>query len=90
MKIKAYLDKDELELEVYKVQIALFGGPSCLIYNEDRTQQYETQDKKEIKAIQKLIGQKTVKAFVCGNQDPSGKIVLMKVIPRKTAQEYHW
>lgn len=90
MKINAYLDKDELELEVYKVQVALFGGPSILIYNEDRTQMYETHNRNEVKEMQKLIGRQTTKCYVCGNQNSDGKIVLMKVIPNDIAKEYNW
>lgn len=38
MKILCKLDGKDVLKEVYKVQVALFGGPSILIYNENRTQ----------------------------------------------------
>lgn len=90
MKIKAYLDKDELELEVYKVQVALFGEPAVLIYNEDRTEQYEETNPKQIKAIRSLIGKSTMKCFVAGHTNPEGKIVLMKVLPKDIAKDIKW
>jgi hypothetical protein len=90
MKIKAYLGKEELELEVYKVQVALFGGPSVLIYNEDRTQRYEVHSIKEVKAIRKFIGNKTVKAYVAGNLNEDGQIVMQKLIPRSISKDYTW
>lgn len=90
MKIKCYLGKDELELEVYKVQVAIFGGPSILIYNEDRSQRYEVHSTKEINTIRKFIGKKTVKCYVAGNQNPEGQIVMMKVIPHNISKEYDW
>lgn len=90
MKIEAYLGKDKLELEVYKVQVALFGGPSILIYNEDRSQTYQVHSEKEVKEIRKLIGKSTVKCYVCGNQNPEGQIVMMKVIPDKISRDYNW
>ena len=90
MKIKAYIGKDELELEVYKVQVAMFGRPSILICNEDKSQRYEVHAEKEIKAIRKFIGKKTIKCYVCGNQNPEGQIVMMKVIPNDISKEYNW
>lgn len=90
MKINAYLEGAELELEVYKVQIALFGGPSALIYNEDRSQLWQVHSEKEVKEIRKLIGRNTVKCYVAGNLNPEGQIVLMKTIPKDVAKEYNW
>lgn len=79
MKVKAYLDTEELELEVYKVQIAIFGGPGCLIYNEDRTEQYETHNPKEVNEISKLIKGKS-KAFVAGYYNDKQQICLEKLL----------
>ena len=91
MKIKCYIGKVELELEVYKVQVSLFGKtPSVLIYNEDKSQLYETCDRKELKTIRKFIGNKTLKCYVTGNQTEDGKIVFQKVIPRNISYEYNW
>lgn len=90
MKIKAYLGKEELELEVYKVQVAIFGEPSALIYNEDRTQLYQMHARKEVKAIRKFIGKKTLKCYVGGILNPEGQIQLMKVIPDDISKDYNW
>lgn len=90
MKIKAYLDIDEIELEVFKVQVSLFGQPAVLICNEDRTALYEETNSKAIKSIRSLIGKNVAKAYVAGNIDPEGKIVLMKVLPNEITKEIHW
>lgn len=90
MKIKAYLGKEELELEVYKVQVSIFGKQSILVYNEDKTQLYQVYADKEIKAIRKLIGKKTLKCYVCGILNPEGQIQLMKVIPNDISKDYTW
>ena len=91
MKIKTYLDNIEIELEVYKVQTSLFGKtPSVLIYNEDKTQMYETANPKEVKTIRKFIGLKSVKEYCCGYQNEDGQIVLQKLIPRSISKEYRW
>lgn len=84
MKVVAYDVRNKpIELEVYKVQIALFGGPSCLIYNETRDETYETHDKKEVERIQKFIEKKT-KAFVAGQYNKkNGKIILMHLLEEK-------
>ena len=43
-----------IPLEVYKVQVALFGGPSVLIYNEDRTQQWEETKPNNVKSNKRI------------------------------------
>lgn len=90
MKILCKLDGKDVLKEVYKVQVALFGGPSILIYNEDRTQRYEVHSKKEIQAIQKFIGKRNVKVYVAGDMNEDGQIVMEKVIPKKISQDYNW
>lgn len=90
MKIKAYLDTDEIELEVFKVQVSLFGQPAVLIYNEDRTELYEETNPKDIKYIRNFIGRNTVKTYVAGNINPEGKIVLMKVLPKDVIKDIKW
>lgn len=90
MKIKAYLNDIELELEIYKVQVSIFGEPSVLIYNEDKTQLYQVYASKEIKAIRKFIGKKTLKCYVSGILNPEGQIQLMKVIPDDISKDYNW
>lgn len=81
MKIDAYDVRNKpIKLEVYKVQIALFGGPGCLIYNEDKTELYETHDKSEVEAIHKFI--KKEKAFIAGQYNKkTGKIIIMHLLP---------
>ena len=91
MKIKCYIGKIEVELEVYKVQVSLFGKtPSVLIYNEDKSQLYETCDKKEVMKIRKFIGHTTIKCYIAGNQNEDGRIVFQKVIPRTISYSYNW
>ena len=68
------------ELEVYKVQVALFGGPSVLIYNEDRTQEWEEHKKNNVEALIKFIGKGVVKCYCCGYQNEQGQIVLVDKI----------
>ena len=81
MKIDAYdINNKKIKLEVFKVQIALFGGPAALIYNETRDIMYETTDKNEVREIRKLI--KKEKAFVAGEYvKKTGKVILMHVLP---------
>lgn len=79
MKVKAKLDGVPLELEVYKVQIALFGGPGALIYNEDKTELYETHDAAEVREIGKMIKGKD-KAFVAGYYNDKQQICLEKLL----------
>lgn len=90
MKINAYIDKDKLELEVYKVQVSLFGQPAILIYNEDRSYIYEETNQKVIESIKNLIGKNTIKTYVAGNVDPEGKIRLMKVLPKDISNTITW
>ena len=91
MKIKCYIKDIELNLEVYKVQVSIFGKqPSVLIYNEDKTQLYETDNKKEVRIIKTFIGQKTLKAYCCGYQNEDGQIVLQEMIPRSISKNYNW
>lgn len=75
MKVKI----DGKHYEIYKIQIALFGGPAALIYNEDRTQMYETTDKDEVADLSNFIGSK--KAFVAGKyNDKTEKIDFVKLL----------
>lgn len=91
MKIKCYIGNVEVNLEVYKVQVSLFGKiPSVLIYNEDKSQLYETNDKKEVMRIRKFIGHTTIKCYIAGNQGEDGQIVFQKVIPRAISKDYTW
>ena len=90
MKINAYIDKNKLELEVYKVQVSLFGQPAILIYNEDRSYMYEETNQKVIESIKNLIGKNTIKTYVAGNVDPEGKIHLMKVLPKDISNTITW
>ena len=90
MKIKAYIDINEIELEVFKVQTSLFGQPAVLIYNEDRTILYEETNLEAIKHIKKLIGQNTIKTYVAGSMNSDGKIVLTKVLPNDTIKSIKW
>ena len=70
-------------LEVYKVQVALFGGPSVLIYNEDRTQEWEETKPKNVKALLNFIGKNIVKCYCAGYQNDNGQIVLVDKIEDK-------
>ena len=91
MKIKGYFVKGEdIDLEVFKVQVSLFGQPAVLIYNEDRSYTYEETNQKQIKSIRNFIGKSTIKTYVAGNIDPEGKIHLMKVLPNKMIKDIHW
>lgn len=69
-------------MEVFKVQVSLFGQPAVLIYNEDRSYMYEETNQKAIKSIRNFIRKSTIKTYVAGNVDPEGKIQLMKVLPK--------
>ena len=90
MKIVCDLDGNSVTKEVYKVQIALFGGPSALMYNEDKTQTYETNNRQEVKAIRDFIGKGNVKVYVMGHLNNNGQIVMEKVIPKKVSDRYNW
>lgn len=71
------------KLEVYKIQVALFGGPGILIYNEDRTQEWEDFNPNNVNAIREFIGIDAYKAYACGYQDKNGKIILVDTVPEK-------
>ena len=91
MKIKGYFVKGEdIDLEVFKVQVSLFGQPAVLIYNEDRSYMYEETKPVNVKSIRNFIGKSTIKTYVAGNIDPEGKIHLMKVLPNKMIKDIHW
>lgn len=79
-----------MKKQIYKIQVALFGGPSILIYNEDRTERYEVHAIEEINAIQKFIGKGKVKVYVAGYLNENGQIVMEKVIPNKISRTYRW
>lgn len=79
MKIKAKLAGAPVELEVYKVQIALFGGPAVLIYNEDRSEQWEETSPEGVKAISEFIKHQP-KSFVAGYCNDKGQICLEKLL----------
>ena len=74
------------KLEVYKLQTALFGGPSVLIYNEDRTQEWEEHKKNNVKALQEFMGPGVVKCYACGFQNEKGQIMLLE----KVNNEKYW
>ena len=90
MKMQCKLNDRPVELEVYKVQVALFGGPSVLIYNEDRTQQWQEDKPNNVKALRKFIGNRNVKVYALGYQDFAGRIVLQKVLPRNMWDDIHF
>ena len=90
MKILCKLDGKDVLKEVYKVQVSIFGTPSILIYNEDKTQLYQVHSKKEIQAIRKFIGQKNIKVYVAGDINEDGQIIMEKVIPNKISRGYNW
>ena len=73
-------------LEIYKVQVALFGGPSVLIYNEDRSQMHEEYNPNNVKVLQEFIGKNVVKCYCCGYLDDNGKINLVD----KVNDEKYW
>lgn len=80
MKYPAYHVDYDGELEVYKIQTALFGGPSVLIYNEDRTQMWEETKSNNVKALQEFMGKNVVKCYAIGFQNKKGQIVLVDKI----------
>lgn len=88
MKIELWIDgKIPAKYEVYKVQLSLFGVHSCLIYNEDRDEMWETTDKNEINEISKFVkGQ--VKCFAAGRLNNKGQIILEKLLPNKTEYQF--
>ena len=70
-----------MPLEIYKLQTALFGGPSVLIYNEDRTQEWEEHKDNNVKALQEFMGKDVIKCYACGFQNPkTGQIQLVEKI----------
>lgn len=71
-----------IPLEVYKMQTAIFGTPSVLIYNEDRTQIWEETKPNNVKALQEFMGN-TVKCYACGFQNKKGQIQLVDLVPEK-------
>ena len=78
MKYPAYHKDHKGQLEVYKVQIALFGGPAALIYNEDKSDMWEETDPKRVSELRHLIGNNVVKCYWCGYHDEkTDKIVLV-------------
>ena len=80
MKYPAYHVDHEGQLEVYKIQVALFGGPGVLIYNEDRTQMLNEMNPKNVKVLRKFIGENVIKCYCCGYQNKKGQIVLVDKI----------
>lgn len=75
------------KLQVYKVQTAIFGTPSVLIYNEDRTELWEDSKPNRVKAIKDLIGNKE-KAYVVGYSDDNGIIHILEVLTDKDKKYY--
>lgn len=73
-------------LEIYKLQTALFGGPSVLIYNEDRTQEWEETKSNNVKALQEFMGKNVVKCYACGFCNEKGQIQLVE----KINNEKYW
>lgn len=90
MKIFCKLDGKEVLKEVYKVQISLFDKSGALIYNEDRSERWETHNKTEVKLIQRFIGKSNRKAYVAGYLNSNGQIVMEKVIPFNISRHYTW
>lgn len=90
MKLLCKTNNKEVLREVYKVQVAIFGGPAVLIYNEDRTETYETTNPKEVANIRKFIGPNTVKTYIVGYLDKNGKIVMEKVVPKNMCEGCYW
>lgn len=81
MKYPAYHKDHKGQLEVYKVQIALFGGPAALIYNEGRTQMHEETSPNNVAALRSFIGDHVEKCYCCGYYDEeTEKIVLVDKI----------
>lgn len=80
MKYPAYHVDHKGELEVYKVQVALFGGPSVLIYNEDKTQLWEESNKNNVETLRNFIGKNTIKCYCIGYQNKKGQIMLVDKI----------
>lgn len=79
MKVKLKLSGVETEFEVYKVQLALFGGPAVLIYNQDRTEQWQETNPEQVKTISKFVHNRP-KSFVAGYLNPKGQICLEKLL----------
>lgn len=75
---------------MYKVQLALFGEPAILIYNEDRSDLCEITSKKQIREMRNFIGKTSVKAYVAGYKNEQGQIIMEKVIPYKIWKDYNW
>ena len=71
------IDGKIIPLEVYKLQTALFGDPSVLIYNEDKTQLWEETKPNNVKVLQKFMGKNVVKCYACGFQNDKGQIQLV-------------
>ena len=90
MKIIGHIGLQKVKLEVYKVQVSIFGTPAVLIYNEDRSQSYEETNPNNIKAIRDFIGKNTLKCYIAGNMNSDGKIVFQKVIPNNISKDYNW
>lgn len=78
--------KKVVPLEVYKVQVALFGGPSVLIYNEDKTQVWEEHKKNNVETLINFIGKNIVKCYCAGYQNEQGQIVLVD----KVEEQEYW
>lgn len=74
------------KLEVYKLQTALFGGPAVLIYNEDKTEQWEETELNNVKVLQEFMGKNVVKCYACGFKNEKDQIVLVD----KVDEEEYW
>lgn len=79
MKVKAWLAGAPVELEVYKVQLALFGQSTVLIYNEDGTEEWLEINPEEVKAISEFVKHQP-KSFVAGYYNEKGQICLEKLL----------
>lgn len=89
MQIEGIVNGKPTTLEIYKLQTSLFRTnkyQSVLIYNEDRTQEYETSKTKEVQALQKFMGKNVIKCYACGYQNENGQIVLIE----KELDKQYW
>ena len=77
------LTEIQLNWKYTKFNYQFLVNLGCLIYNEDRTEIWETSDKKEIKIIKDFVENKT-KSYVAGTHDKkTGKIIMMHLLPDK-------
>lgn len=86
MKVPYYHVDHEGPLEVYKMQTSLFssnGIGSVLIYNEDRTQEWEETKPNNVQALKDFMGKDVIKCYAAGYQNDNGQIVLVTKVDEK-------